>query len=148
MFAFECVLHGCDLTIATREKSISSAEKIRDEIKAKLNIDINVIKYDDITDGYDLIINGTPVGMYPNTDKCIISEEIVNKSKAVFDAIYNPDETLLIKYAKNAGIKYLNGLPMLVWQAAVAEEIWLNVKFSEEEVKHVIEIAKKELENR
>lgn len=145
MFAFECVLHGCDLTVAVREKSMESAKMLQAEIKDKLGKDINVLKYEDITDGYDLIINGTPIGMYPNTNKCIISEEIVKKSKAVFDAIYNPIETLLIKHAKNAGIKYLNGLPMLVWQAAAAQEIWLGVKFTADEISRVAEIAKKEL---
>lgn len=146
MFAFECVLHGCDLTVAVRNSGIGSAKKIKSEIKEKLNKDIRILTYDNITDGYDLIINGTPVGMYPNTNKCIIPEEIVKNSNAVFDAIYNPCETLLIKYAKNAGIKHLNGLPMLVWQAAAAQEIWLDVKFTKDEIKHVIKIAEKELE--
>lgn len=145
MFAFESVLNNCNVTIAVREKSLDSANKIKNEIKEKLNKDIKVTTFNDIKDGFDLIINGTPVGMYPNTNACVIDKEIVEKSKAVFDAIYNPEETLLIKYAKDAGIKHLNGLPMLVWQAAVAEEIWLDVKFTLDDIEKVIEIAKKEL---
>lgn len=145
MFAFESALNNCNVTIAVREKSFDSAIKIQNEIKDKLNREINVVKFDDLNEGFDLIINGTPVGMYPNTNSCVIKEEIVKKSKAVFDAIYNPEETLLLKYAKDAGIKYLNGLPMLVWQAAVAEEIWLDVKFTLKDIEKVIEIAKKEL---
>ncbi len=145
MFVFESVLKGCNVTVAVREKSLDSANKIKAEIKEKLNKDINVVKYDDIENEFDLIINGTPVGMYPNTNACVIKKEIVEKSKAVFDAIYNPEETLLLKYAKDAGIKYLNGLPMLVWQAAVAEEIWLDVNFTLDDIEKVIEIAKKEL---
>lgn len=70
----------------------------------------------------------------------------MKKADAVFDAIYNPEETLFIKYAKNAGIKYSNGLSMLVWQAVVAEEIWNDVEFSMDDVKKVIEITKGELE--
>lgn len=145
MFAFESALAKCNVTIAVREKSLDAANKIKNEIKEKLNLDVKVVKFDDINEGFDLIINGTPVGMYPNVNNCVIKKEIIEKSKAVFDAIYNPEETLLIKYAKNAGIKYLNGLPMLVWQAAVAEEIWLDVKFTLDEIEKVIEIAKKEL---
>lgn len=146
MFAFESALAKCNFTIAVRDKSLDAANKIKNEIKEKLNWDVKVLKFDDVKEGFDLIVNGTPVGMYPNINNCVIKQEIIKKSKAVFDAIYNPEETLLIKYAKDAGIKYLNGLSMLVWQAAVAEEIWLGVKFSLDDIKKVINIAKKELE--
>ncbi len=145
MFAFESVLANCNLTVAVRNSSINSANIIKDEIKSKLNKDIKVINLSEVCGKYDLIINGTPVGMYPNVDKCVLPKEIIQKSGAVFDAIYNPAETLLIKYAKEAGVKYLNGLPMLVWQAAVAEEIWLNTKFSANDIDKVIKITEKEL---
>lgn len=146
MFAFEAVLAGCSLTIAVRDADIPAANTIKHEIKEKLGKDINVIRIAEVSGGYDLIINGTPVGMHPNVNSCILPKEIIEKSKAVFDAVYNPEETLFIKYAKDAGLKYSNGLPMLVWQAAVAEEIWLGVKFSADDIKKVIEVAKKELE--
>lgn len=145
MFAFESVLANCNLTVAVRNSSISSANIIKDEIKSKLNKNIKVVNLNDVCGKYDLIINGTPVGMYPNVNSCVLPKEIIQKSGAVFDAIYNPAETLLIKYAKEAGIKYLNGLPMLVWQAAVAEEIWLNTKFSANDINKVIKITEKEL---
>ena len=53
---------------------------------------------------------------------------------------------MLLKYAKEAGIKYSDGLSMLVWQAAVAQEIWNGVKFSNDDIEKVIKIAQKELE--
>ncbi len=145
MFAFECILADCNLTIAVRDADIPAAETIKKEIKEKLGKDAKVIKLSEVTDGYDLIINGTPLGMHPNVNTCVLPEEIIAKSKAVFDAVYNPEETLFIKYAKNAGLKYSNGLPMLVWQAAVAEEIWLDTKFNADDIKKVIEITQKEL---
>lgn len=146
MFAFEAVLAGCSLTIAVREADIPAANTLKAEIKTKLDKEIKVKNIKDVSEGYNLIINGTPVGMYPHTDACILPKEIIQKSEAVFDAVYNPEETLFIKYAKEAGLKYSNGLSMLVWQAAVAEEIWNNVSFSEEDIKKVIEITKRELE--
>lgn len=146
MFAFEAVLADCRLTIAVRDDDIPAANTIKYEIKEKLGKDINVIRIKDANGSYDLIINGTPVGMHPNVNSCVLPKEIIEKSKAVFDAVYNPEETLFIKYAKDAGIKYSNGLPMLVWQAAVAEEIWLGVKFSADDIKKVIEVAQRELE--
>lgn len=146
MFAFEAVLADCTLTIAARDADIPAANQIKKEIKEKLNKEVMVINLNDVNGSYNLIINGTPVGMHPNTDACVIPKEIIEKADAVFDAIYNPEETLFIKYAKNAGKKYSNGLSMLVWQAVVAEEIWNDVEFSMDDVKKVIEITKGELE--
>ena len=83
--------------------------------------------------------------MFPNVDACVLPKEKVQKCKSVFDAVYNPMETMLIRYAKACGAKYSNGLPMLVWQAAVAQEIWFDVRFTMEQVKSVIEITEREL---
>lgn len=146
MFAFEAVLADCNLTIAVRDEDIPAAEILAEEIKSRLNKEAEVLNLKDVKESYNLIINGTPVGMHPNINACVLPREIIQKANAVFDAVYNPEETLLIKYAKEAGLKYSNGLAMLVWQAAVAEEIWNDVKFAEKDIQKVIEITKKELE--
>lgn len=145
MFAFESVLAGADLTIAVRDTDVDAGNLIKKEIFEKLNKAVNVITLDKVDGEYDVLINGTPVGMYPNTDVCVLPKEKVQKCRAVFDAVYNPLETMLLRYARQCGAKYSNGLPMLVWQAAVAQEIWLGVKFTMEQVKSVIEITKEEL---
>lgn len=145
MFAFESVLAGAELTIAVRDADIPSGNQIKKEIADKLNKDVKVITLDEVNDEYDVLINGTPVGMHPNTDACVLPKDKVQKCTAVFDAIYNPMETLLIKYAKECGAKYSNGLPMLVWQAAVAQEIWLDVAFTMEQIQSVIKITEREL---
>lgn len=145
MFSFETVLAGANLTIAVRDADIEAGTQIKNEIKEKLDKDVNLITLDEVDGEYDLIVNGTPVGMYPHADACVLPKGKVQKAKAVFDAVYNPMETQLIKYAKEVGIKASNGLPMLVWQAAVAQEIWFGVKFSMEQVKSVLEITEKEL---
>lgn len=146
MIAFEAILAEADLTIAVRDADIPSANQIKQEIMDKLGKDCRVILLSEAEKGYDLIVNGTPVGMYPNVDECPLDEEIVKSANAVFDVIYNPIETRLIKYAKKAGIKHSGGLSMLVWQAAVAEEIWNGVKFSYDDINEVIAITEKELE--
>lgn len=146
MFAFESVMAGADLTIAVREADVPAAEKIKKEINAKLDKNIKTVLLNEAEKGWDLIINGTPVGMHPNVDACPLSADIIRSSKAVFDAVYNPKETVFVKTAKDADLKYSNGLPMLVWQAAVAQEIWNGVKFKQEDIKKVIEITQKELD--
>lgn len=71
----------------------------------------------------DLLINCTPVGMYPNVDASPIPKESIN-SDIVIDMIYNPQRTLLLKYADELGLKGFNGSYMLKEQAVKAQDIW------------------------
>ena len=146
MFAFESILAGADLTIAVRDSSMPAANLIKSEIKDKLDKDAKVVKLGDVEGEFDLLINGTPVGMFPKVDASVLPKEKVQKCKAVFDAVYNPQETLILKYAKEAGIKYSNGLSMLVWQAAVAQEIWFDTEFTMNDIKKVLKITQEEME--
>ncbi len=66
--------------------------------------------------GYDLIINTTPVGMYPKINRSIISD--FPKGCIVHDIVYNPLETKLLKLAKMRGCKTINGANMFLYQAA------------------------------
>ncbi len=145
MFAFETVLAGADLTIAVRDGSLEGGRRLVHEIESKLGKTAQLITLDMADGEFDLIINGTPVGMHPDTNNCVLPKEKVQKTKAVFDAVYNPLETKLIRYAKEGGIKYSNGLSMLVWQAAAAQEIWLGVKFNNEQIRTVLKITEEEL---
>lgn len=145
MIAFEAVLHDCDLTVAYRRSSENKAAVIKDEIKKKLNKDITLTEYSDLSAGWDLIVNGTSAGMFPNVNVSPLPQNIVCSASAVYDVIYNPAETLFLQYARSNGINCANGLSMLVWQAAVAQEIWMNVQFTNDEVKSVIEKTEKEL---
>lgn len=72
-----------------------------------------------------VIINATPVGMYPKLDQTLIQPGAFSDCRIVVDVIYNPLATQLIQNAKAAGIRASNGLPMLVAQAKVAAEIFL-----------------------
>lgn len=86
----------------------------------------NIISYDDLENrNIDLIINTTPVGMYPNMDACPVSENIAKKAKYVVDIIFNPRQTKLLEYANSN----MDGLYMLVGQAIKAEEIWQNKSY-------------------
>ncbi len=80
----------------------------------------------DIADSIDIIINTTPVGMFPNTDGCVINISDFKNLSGVIDAIYNPLKTNLILSALNSGIKAAGGLYMLVAQAAFASKLFTN----------------------
>lgn len=73
----------------------------------------------------DMLINCTPCGMHPKIDCSPIEETLIPRFGALVDLIYNPSETLLMKYADKYGIANMNGLYMLVEQAIAAVEIWI-----------------------
>ncbi|MCK5472611.1 MAG: shikimate dehydrogenase, partial [Planctomycetes bacterium] len=65
-----------------------------------------------------LVVNCTSIGMYPEVDATPLPQEYIKKDMAIFDTVYNPFETLLLKQAKEAGAKTIDGLTMFVNQAA------------------------------
>lgn len=73
----------------------------------------------------DILINTTPLGMSPhNIDESIVCAEDMHSDLVVFDAVYNPNETKLLKEAKKAGCKIVYGIKMLLYQGAESFKIW------------------------
>ncbi len=74
---------------------------------------------------YKLIVNTTPLGMYPATDQCPpIPYEAIGAEHRLYDLVYNPEETLFMKKGLIQGARVKNGLDMLILQAEKAWEIW------------------------
>ncbi len=74
---------------------------------------------------YDLIVNTTPIGMTPNINASPLPEDLSLPSNVfIYDLIYNPKETKLVKHARLQGLSATTGLGMLIEQAALAFEIW------------------------
>ena len=87
------------------------------------------ITYDEITpktmEQYTVIVNTTPLGMFPNIDSCPdIPYDLLTPNHLLYDLLYNPDETLFMKKGKEKGAIVKNGLEMLLLQAFAAWEIW------------------------
>jgi shikimate dehydrogenase len=87
------------------------------------------MKYSDITPEtikeYNIIVNCTPVGMFPHADECPeLPYEAMDDHNLLYDLIYNPDETLFMRKGKEHGAVVKNGLEMLLLQAFVSWEIW------------------------
>ena len=85
----------------------------------------------------DIIINTTPVGMYPDNESCPIYLECFKNLKGVLDAIYNPLRTKLVLDAQKRGIPAEGGLYMLIAQAVFASEIFLGIKYPETSIEKV-----------
>ncbi|MCQ3034946.1 MAG: shikimate dehydrogenase [Bacilli bacterium] len=95
----------------------------------------------------EVIVNTTPVGMYPNNEGRIICLDNFPKIEAVVDVIYNPIRTMLCIDAKNKGIKYAGGLYMLVSQAIYARELFHDIEVDKKVIKDVFKTIKSEREN-
>lgn len=72
----------------------------------------------------DVIINTTPVGMFPNINDQVVELKKLSNVKAVYDVVYNPLTTSLIGEAKSLGLKCGNGINMLIWQGIKAYELY------------------------
>lgn len=73
----------------------------------------------------DIIVNATPIGMHPNEDESPIGEDTELRAQStVFDLVYNPPETKLMRMAEAKGCKVVNGLGMLVRQGALSLTLW------------------------
>ena len=136
-FLYEAALAGCQVTLAARD--ITKADFLAKEAIQKIpNANINTCLISDLNGEFDLLANATPVGMYPHTNSMPVSEKALSKCRNVFDAIYNPLETVLIQKAKANGSIAVGGMSMLVWQAVAAHEIWDNSVYNINDINQLI----------
>ena len=92
--------------------------------ESNLNLSYNELN-EDIFKKRVLIVNCTPLGTYPDINKCPkLPYELINKENILFDLVYNPSETLFMKKGKEIGCKTLNGYQMLRLQAEMSWKIW------------------------
>lgn len=78
-----------------------------------------------IMDAFKLIVNATPLGLFPDVNKCpAIPYGYISPQHLLYDLIYNPEETLFLKNGREKGAVTVNGLSMLKLQADKAWEIW------------------------
>lgn len=115
IYAFH-VANAAKITIAARNEK----EKAR---LCTMFPYLNTCGLDEI-EGGDIIINTTPVGMFPNVGKSVVDASVIGKFQIAADIVYNPLMTEFLNIAKAEGLQVVTGLMMLVDQAIGAEEIW------------------------
>lgn len=102
-------------------------ESRRELTGSKTKIEGGLISGLDLTNTF-MLINSTPLGMYPNIDASPVTKEELKKmmpNGIVYDIIYNPPQTLLLLQARSLGFKTINGTEMLIRQGAQSLSIWL-----------------------
>ncbi len=108
------VLKDMDITYTIVSRSLSNNYKTYEQV-----MDENLL----LTN--KLIINTTPLGMFPNVNSCPnISYDNLSDSHYVYDLVYNPEKTLFIKKCQEFGSNTKNGLDMLYGQADIAWNLW------------------------
>ena len=112
-----------------RAQSITVISRVIENAPEDIRAHYTVKTYEDLKalDG-DLLINCTPVGMFPNVEASPVDGAVMEHFAAAVDIIYNPAETKFMKLARQQGKPAVNGLFMLVAQAVAADEIWLERK--------------------
>jgi len=127
---------GWDVTIAARR--IEQAQELALQFEKTIAVELNVQTFQH--SNFQLIVNTTPLGMTPNINTSPLPENIALPSHIiVYDLVYNPRETKLVRDAHAQGLSASTGLGMLVEQAALGFELWTGNKLSSEIFRNAVE---------
>jgi shikimate dehydrogenase len=130
--AFQLLLSGVEnLVIANR--TVEKAAELKTDLVEKLDHEVRVSGIDEnLThelSNTDILINTTPVGMYPNVDqKPVVTADMMHPDLVVNDIVYNPLKTGLLNEADKAGAKSISGIKMLMYQGLEAFKIWTGIE--------------------
>lgn len=123
--SFYIAKYGAE-SVTILNRNVEKAQSLADDINLIDDVNADSIKNikDHVADA-DILIDTTPVGMHPNVnDDAIICAEDMHEDLVVFDAVYNPNETSLIKEAIKANAKPVYGIKMLLYQGVESFKIW------------------------
>ena len=103
-----------------------------------IGIEDNTKEYVSLHSDASVIVNATPVGMYPNNRKAVTDISLFDSLEAVLDIVYNPMHTEIMLNAEEKGITAIGGLSMLVAQAVKGAEIFTGEKFDKDTTEKII----------
>ena len=147
--AYEVVLKGLPLLFAVRKEDVEIAKSLCKEIENTVKgAKVRFCLIEELSGDIDVLVNATPLGMFPKVDVQPVSDFVIDRCASVFDAVYNPLETVLIKKALANGAKAVGGMSMLVWQAVVAHEKWDGSVYDKDDIAKLCIDSAEELKNR
>jgi shikimate dehydrogenase len=118
---------GALLTVINRREHLARAQTIADMVNKAFGKPVKVVALDKLAEGLldiDILVNTTSVGMWPHSGDTLVPAALLKNIPVVFDIVYNPIKTRMLKDAVKAGVKTIGGVDMLVWQGALAFEKW------------------------
>ncbi len=124
---------GAHLVILNRELELDWAEELAHRISRVFQKEVKALKLDEenlatVLDWADILVNATSVGMSPNIDETPVPAKLLKPGLIVFDIVYNPIKTRLLREVEAAGAETISGVDMLVWQGALAVEKWTGLR--------------------
>lgn len=124
---------GAHLVILNRQLELDWAEELAHHISQSFKKEVKALALNKenlamVLEKAEVLINATSVGMSPEIDETPVPAELLKPGLVVFDIVYNPVKTRLLREAEAAGAKTVGGLDMLVWQGALAFEKWTGQK--------------------
>ena len=120
-------------SIRLYNRTLSTAKELVEDLSCRLDMGLVEVvpTIDDLNiELADCLINTTSVGLKP-TDECIVDPDMLHKGLFVYDVIYNPKQTKLLKLAKEKGAKTANGLGMLYYQGVLSLQHWANAELDD-----------------
>ncbi len=137
-------LKELNLFVRTTSRFWVRANHLADELNRQTSCKVRLFALDDTTSlracikDSDLLINGTSVGMAPNTNATVLPDtSMLHPGLTVADVIYEPKETLFLKNAREAGCPTFNGMYMLLYQGAEAFKLWTGLDMPVEHIKNL-----------
>lgn len=126
--SFQLLLSGAR-KIVISNRTIEKASELKEDLVEKLEQDVKVtdlgVELENELKDSDVLINTTPVGMYPNiSQKPLVTSNMMHKDLIVNDIVYNPLKTGLLVEAEKAGAKTITGVKMLMYQGVESFKIW------------------------
>jgi len=124
---------GAHLTILNRLQELDWAEKLASQLTQNFGGDVRALELtvenlSSVLVGDYILVNTTSVGMSPDRNDTPIPADLLKSSLVVFDVVYNPLKTKLLREAERTGAQTISGLDMLVWQGALSFELWTGVR--------------------
>lgn len=147
MIATEALRSGADLTIGIIPQDKEAVDAFIVEIRAKMpEAKVCDCLTETLDEKFDVIINASPVGMFPKVDACPVPDKLIEQADYFFDVIYNPTKTLLLRKAEALGKTVKGGAAMLVLQAVRAHEIWNGDRYTPEQIDTIIREMEMEID--
>ena len=128
--AFTLLLMAKPARVIVAARDVSKSEVLAQEIHQKLNRTLEVLDLADYSghaSEVEIIVNATPVGMFPNAEQSPLKSEWLREGQIVYDLIYNPEETVLMRNAHQQGCQTVGGLAMLVHQGMASFKLWTGI---------------------
>lgn len=147
------------LTLLVKSSDLSKAKKLKEDfVRRDLKMEIKLLTDKNIISAVrdaNIVINATPVGMYPKNNNSLISKKHLDgvgrsviKNIVFFDAVFNPFETKFLKLAKQYGAKTCPGLFMMIYQGIKAFGLWTGRAVSEKNIGNISKLLQKTINSK